>query len=77
MGTKPGPKPQGLRGRSLRLPARQFEVYERAAALAGVSWNTYVASVLAHAHGLAPVGEQLAAPDPQLVLPLDQREGAA
>jgi hypothetical protein len=33
-------------------------MYREAAAQAGLSWNIYVCSVLAQAHGLDPVGEQ-------------------
>lgn len=70
-----GPKPQGLRQLSLKMPEQQWALYKAEAERLGMPWSHYVCSVLATAHGLEPVGTQQPI-DPQLQLPLDEK-GAA
>lgn len=71
-----GPKPQGLRQLSLKMPEAQWAIYKAEAERLGMPWSHYVCSVLATAHGLDPVGGQRSV-DPQLLLPLDEQRGAA
>lgn len=50
---KPGPKPKGDRSQlTVRLPARDREIYAAAATEAGLPLCDYIAMALAHAHGL-------------------------
>jgi hypothetical protein len=71
-----GPKPQGLRQLSLKMPGHQWAIYKAEAERLGMPWSHYVCSVLATAHGLDPVGTQRPI-DPQPQLPFDDEKGAA